>query len=141
MDSSHRQVIRIDLILSYWLFAWFILYALGVVEANPKLILLIGLVVNVMMLVVKVVKRSRTVIPFIIINTIIKVIPLVMLMHTEAITTMNIEATVIVILLFLIWLVINVETFIESIKNEARPPFEHWWVTNILVDQEQYNEA
>jgi hypothetical protein len=136
MDSSHGQVIRMDLILSYWLFAWFILYALGIVEANPKLILMIGFVVNMMMLAIKVVKRSRTVIPFIIINTIIKVIPLVMLMHTEAITATNIEATVIVLLLFLIWLVINAETFVESIKNKARPPFEHWWVTNIGVDQE-----
>jgi len=136
MDSSHRQVIRMDLILSYWLFAWFILYALGVVEANPKLILMIGFVVNVMMLAVKVVKRSRTVIPFIIVNTIIKVIPLVILMHTKAITSMNIEATVIVVLLYLIWVVINAETFIENLKNGARPPFEDWWVTNIGVDQE-----
>lgn len=121
-----KEVIRLDLILSYWLFFWWILYELKIVKSNPKLFLLIGFVVNLIMLARKIVKRSRTVVPFIIINTIIKVIPLIALMNT-VITPNDVSASLTVAVIYLFWVLINIDTVIKNIKNKAIPPFEYWW--------------
>ena len=121
-----KEVIRLDLILSYWLFFWWILYELKIVKSNPKLFLLIGFVVNLIMLARKIVKHSRTVVPFIIINTIIKVIPLIALMNT-VITPNDVSASLTVAVIYLFWVLININTVIKNIKNKAIPPFEYWW--------------
>ena len=121
-----REIIRMDFILSYWLFLWWILYELGIVKANPKLFLIIGLIANLIMLVIKIVKNSRTVIPFVIINFFIKVIPLICLMHTT-ITQDDVVASVIVVVLFLLWVMIHLEKVKGYYTNRAIPPFEHWW--------------
>lgn len=121
-----KEVIRLDLILSYWLFFWWILYELKIVKSNPKLFLLIGFVVNLIMLARKIVNRSRTVVPFIIINTIIKVIPLIALMNT-VITPNDVSASLTVAVIYVFWMLINIETVVSNINNKAIPPFEYWW--------------
>lgn len=121
-----KEVIRLDLILSYWLFFWWILYELKIVTGNPKLFLILGFVVNLCMLAIKMVKHSRTVVPFIIINTIIKVIPLIALMHT-VITPNDVSASLTVAVIYVFWMLINIETVVSNINNKAIPPFEYWW--------------
>ena len=121
-----REIIRMDFILSYWLFLWWILYELQIVKANPKLFLIIGLIANLIMLVIKIVKNSRTVIPFVIINFFIKVIPLICLMYTT-ITQDDVVASVIVVVLFLLWVMIHLEKVKGYYTNRAIPAFEHWW--------------
>jgi len=121
-----KEVIRLDLILSYWLFFWWILYELKIVSANPKLFLILGFVVNLIMLARKMITHSRTVVPFIIINTIIKVIPLIALMNT-VITQNDVSASLMVAVIYLFWVLINIETVVRNIKNKAIPPFEYWW--------------
>jgi hypothetical protein len=122
-----RGIIRVDLILSYWLFFWWILYEIGAVEANPKLFLWIGLIVNIGMLVIKICKKSRTTIPFIIVNTLIKVVPLIMLIDT-AITYEDVKASLIVLLLFVVWASCHFEKIKGHLENRDVPPFEYWWV-------------
>lgn len=121
-----KEVIRLDLILSYWLFFWWILYELKIVKSNPKLLLIIGFVVNLVMLARKMIRHSHTVVPFIIINTIIKVIPLIALMNT-VITPNDVSASLTVVVIYLFWVLINIETVIQNINNRAIPPFEYWW--------------
>lgn len=121
-----RDVIRMDFILSYWLFLWWILYELGIVKANPKLFLIIGLIANLFMLINKLVKHSRTVIPFVIINFFIKVIPLIFLRNTT-ITQDDVEASIIVVVLYLFWVMIHWEKVQGYYTNRAIPPFEDWW--------------
>lgn len=124
-----RDIIRLDFILSYWLFFWWILYEIGIVKANPKLFLLIGLLVNIVMLVIKIVKKSRTTIPFIIVNSLIKIVPLIMLMDTT-ITYQDIEASVVVLLLYLVWASCHFEKIKGHLENRDVPPFEYWWVNS-----------
>lgn len=124
-----RDIIRLDLILSYWLFFWWILYEIGIVKANPKLFLWIGLIVNIGMLVIKVVKKSRTTIPFIIVNTVIKILPLMMLMDTT-ITYEDVKSSVVVLLLYLVWACLHAEKIKEHLANRDVPPFEYWWVNS-----------
>lgn len=40
------MVIRPDFILSYWVFAWYIVYILGWTKASPKLLFAIGILEN-----------------------------------------------------------------------------------------------
>lgn len=124
-----RDIIRLDLILSYWLFFWWILYEIGIVKANPKLFLWIGLIVNIGMLVIKVVKKNRTTIPFIIVNTVIKILPLMMLMDTT-ITYEDVKSSVVVLLLYLVWACLHAEKIKEHLANRDVPPFEYWWVNS-----------
>ena len=39
-------MVRFDAVLSYWIFAWYILYLLQIVKTSPKLPLLLGLLEN-----------------------------------------------------------------------------------------------
>lgn len=126
-EGEERGVIRMDLILSYWIFVWWLLYEMGIVSVNPKLMLIIGLIVNMLMLLMKVLRGSATVLPFVIINTVIKVLPLLMLMKTS-VTKEDVKGSLKVVLIYVVWLIINKETVMENVKRGARPPFENWWV-------------
>lgn len=119
------------MILSYWLFVWWIMYSVGILIDNPKLFLLIGLIVNLMMLFVKVMRGSKTVLSFIIVNTVIKVIPLLFLMRTT-ISARDVESSLIVLILYVVWVIINMETVVRYMTNRSIPPFEHWWLSTIL---------
>jgi uncharacterized membrane protein len=88
--------------------------------------LILGFVVNLIMLARKMIRHSRTVVPFIIINTIIKVIPLIALMNT-VITQNDVSASLTVAVIYLFWVLINIETVINDFNNGAIPPFEYWW--------------
>lgn len=122
-----KEVIRLDLILSYWLFFWWVLYELKIVTANPKLFLMLGFLVNLIMLAIKIAKHSHVIVPFIIINSIIKVIPLLVLMNTT-ITQQDVSVSLTVAVIYIAWVVINMETVIKNINNRAIPPFEYWWI-------------
>lgn len=123
------EVIRMDLILSYWLFFWWILYQCGMIAQNPKFFLIIGLITNLIMLLRKIMNKSRTVLPFVIINMVIKVLPLIMLRNTK-ITYQDLEASLIVAMIYMIWVLFNIETVLRNTKSKARPPFENWWVNH-----------
>ena len=75
MEEEKIVVIRIDYIFSYWIFLWWILYMLKIVKYNPKLAILLGIIENSVILIHKIAyKKYCSLLPFIIINTIIKII-------------------------------------------------------------------
>ena len=70
---------RFDLVFSYWIFAWYLLYIFKVVSYSPKLVLCISVIENtiVFMIMTFVLKSSmETILKFLMINTFIKIIPL-----------------------------------------------------------------
>ena len=89
--------------------------------------LIIGLIVNMLMLLMKVLRGSATVLPFVIINTVIKVLPLLMLMKTS-VSKEDVKVSLKVVLIYVLWLIINKDTVMTNVKRGARPPFENWWV-------------
>jgi hypothetical protein len=133
-EEEKIEMISMDMILSYWLFVWWIMYELGIVRENPKLMLIIGLIVNVIMLLIKIVQGSGTLLPFVIINTIIKVFPLLMLMRTR-ISEEDVEGSLIVVLIYVLWVILNVNKVKRYVKNNERvmAPFEYWWTKNIKM--------
>ena len=62
--------LRADLVFSYWIYIWFILYVLKFTKYSPKFPLILGVIDNLIMLVLMILygTSSRTIFYFIIIN-------------------------------------------------------------------------
>ena len=100
--------IRSDYIFSYWIFIWFILYLLKLVPYNPKLIIILGIIEILFTLIYLILKNAsiRKITKFLIINIIIKFIPL-LLIYKDPLMKKDIYATIIFVLIYLIWMYIN----------------------------------
>jgi hypothetical protein len=102
------EPIRSDFVFSYWIFAWFILYLFRIVPYSPKFIIILGIIENVFALLYMIFHKTPlyNIIKFIIINIFIKVIPL-LLVWSDKIVKRDIYATIIIFLVYLLWLTYN----------------------------------
>lgn len=100
--------IRSDFIFSYWIFTWFILYILKIIPYSPKFIIILGLI-EVFFALCYLLYYQATfykITKFIIINIIIKVIPLYIIWNSN-ITKNDIILSIILIVIYLSWIFIN----------------------------------
>ena len=126
------RVLRFDLIFSYWIFIWFLIYKLKWVMYSPKFAIIFGLIENLFMLIMMFLfgTKMESIIYFIIINIFIKVIPLYYL-RNDYISWKDIYFTFVLFILFIIWLHINNKSLIGNLKlihdslvyNEFNTPF------------------
>jgi hypothetical protein len=113
---------NIDLVFSYWIFAWFILYQLKIVKYNPQFALLCGLIENLFILSLMIYYKNSLlfIVSFIFINFFLKILPLWLLRKTRF-SIKDIFATIILFLIYILWLKfnkINVKKFFKDIfKN------------------------
>lgn len=109
--------LRADLVFSYWIYFWYVLYAFKITTFSPKFPLILGLIDNIIMFVLMVLYGTsrRTIFYFILINSIIKVVPLYLL-RNERIKLKDIYFTVFMFSLFVIWLHLNRQSLIGNIK-------------------------
>jgi hypothetical protein len=124
--------LRPDLVFSYWIYIWFLLYVFKIINFSPKFPLIIGLIDNIIMLIMMFLYGTNyiTILYFIVINTLIKIIPLYYLWR-EPIKLKDIYFTVILAFVFILWLHINKESLIGNIKlihdsllySENKTPF------------------
>jgi hypothetical protein len=127
--------LRVDLVFSYWVYFWYILYSFNITYYSPKFPLVLGLADNIVMLYLMILYGTRytTIIYFIIINTIIKVIPLCYLWH-QPIRAKDIYFTLGLFIVFVLWLHINEQSLIGNLKlvhdsllyGESKTPFLHF---------------
>jgi hypothetical protein len=110
--------LRPDLVFSYWIYLWYILYAFKITSFSPKFPLLLGLIDNLVMLILMLVYGTSkvTIFYFIIINTIIKVVPLYYL-RNQAINMKDIYFTIVLFGIFVIWLHLNKQSLIGNAKT------------------------
>jgi len=108
---------RIDLVFSYWIFGWFLLYVGKITSFSPKFALMIGLIVNAIMWILMFIYSTPlfTISSFIVINLFIKIIPLWYL-RNERVLLKDIYATVGLFVLFIVWLQINRQSLIGNMK-------------------------
>jgi hypothetical protein len=108
------MALRIDLVFSYWMFFWYILYAFKLTKYSPKFIIGLGIIENFIMLLLMFYykTKSKTIIYFIIINFFIKVLPFYMMLN-ETIKISDIYATIIIFIIYSLWVYLNGETVIE----------------------------
>ena len=111
------KALRADLVFSYWIYAWFILYACKYLKYSPKFALILGLLDNAVMLLLMCLfgTSARTIFYFVIINTIIKILPLYYL-RQERITWKDVHFTGGLFFIFIVWLHINEQSLIGNIK-------------------------
>ena len=117
-SSSSSSSLRIDLVFSYWIYVWYILYVFKIAMYSPKFALLLGLVDNIIMLIMMIFygTSKKTIFYFIVINTFIKVLPLYYLRH-EKIRLSDIYFTLGLFVLFVIWLYINNQSLTGNAKT------------------------
>lgn len=109
--------LRSDLVFSYWIYFWYILYAVKITSYSPKFPLILGLIHNIIMLSLMFLygTSKRTIFYFIIINTLIKAVPLYYL-RNESLQMKDIWFTGFLFIIFIIWLHLNKQTLFGNIK-------------------------
>jgi hypothetical protein len=112
------MLFRFDFILSYWIFAWYILYITKFVSYSPKLIIIFGIIENAITLIIMLLhgSNSKTILYFVIINIVIKGIPFYTV-RNDTIRSKDIFATICVILIYLLWVKINGQSVIQYYKK------------------------
>ncbi len=109
--------LRADLVFSYWIYFWYLLYAFKITTFSPKFPLLIGLIDNLIMffLMLSYGTSRETIFYFLIINTLIKAVPLYYL-RNEPIKWKDIYFTGLLFVLFIAWLRVNEQSLIGNLK-------------------------
>jgi uncharacterized membrane protein len=112
------SAIRIDLVFSYWIFAWFLLHYFKFTSYSPKFLIIIGIIHNSAMLLNMILRGTKiiSILSFITINIFIKILPLYYL-RNEPIKIDDIYVTGFVYLLFVVWLNINGENIIDNLNE------------------------
>ena len=118
------KIIRTDLLFSYWIFAWAILYFVNIVTIAPKFLIIIALLEVVYALYIAFTKKYSVYssIRLIFMNFWIKVVPLYYL-RDISITMEELYYSLILFIIYLIWLYFNNQTFynvyntVINIKN------------------------
>ena len=102
------MALRFDLVFSYWLFFWYILYIYKFTQYNPKMLLKIGILENIIMLLMmlKFETKIETIFKFILINTFIKIIPYYTIINTT-VHIKDLFASIIIFIIYIIWVYVN----------------------------------
>ena len=109
--------LRFDLVFSYWIYLWYILYIFKITIFSPKFPIILGLLDNIIMLFLMLMygTSKRTIFYFIIINTLIKIVPLYYLKN-EPLKMKDIYFTILLFIIFILWLHLNKQSLFGNIK-------------------------
>ena len=109
--------LRADLVFSYWIYFWYVLYAFKITSYSPKFPLILGLIDNIIMLILMLLygTSKRTIFYFISINTLIKIVPLYYL-RNDNLKIKDIYFTIILFAIFILWLHLNKQSLFGNIK-------------------------
>lgn len=105
--------IRIDFIFTYWIFAWYLAYIAKLTPYNPKWALILGIAENIIQTIVLVLygASSYSISLFLLINILIKGIPLYTIYNTKT-TTKDIYALFVLFAIYVVWVHVNGRTVI-----------------------------
>lgn len=112
------MLIRIDLVFSYWIFAWYLAYIAKLTLYNPKWGLVLGIMENLAMVVAFILFGASlsSITLFILINLVIKGIPLYTIYNTKP-GIKDIYAMVGLFAIYAIWVYANGGTIIEYLQK------------------------
>ena len=128
--TGRRYRYGLDLILSYWIFAWYLLYIAHVPVSSPKLALMCALFINALSVIFMIYTRVSLlrIVLFILVQVCIKVVPLYTLRKQKVAWQHDIVVLGIVCIVYVVWLHVN-NTSVDEIyiKHRFTP------VTDILI--------
>ena len=113
----YMAALRADLVFSYWIYFWYILYAFNFTSYSPKFPLILGLVDNIIMLILMLTygTSKHSIFYFILINSLIKIVPLYYL-RNERIKIKDVWFTIFLFAIFVLWLHLNSQSLIGNMK-------------------------
>lgn len=100
------MVERFDFVFSFWIFVWYILYELRLVSYNPKGILIVSLIENLIGAGIMVYYSYSYIISFCILMLIMKIIPLWRVWNTPY-RLKDVYATFILFGIYCVWIFVN----------------------------------
>ena len=107
------NIYRFDLVFSYWIFTWFLLYYFKIIQYSPKLALCISLIENAILFCVMlfILQTSWMVlVKFLLINTIIKIMPIYLVWKDEINWLQDIIKILSLFFVYVIWVYLNMKT-------------------------------
>jgi hypothetical protein len=115
-------MIRPDLIFSYWIYLWYILYIFKVVKYNPKLAIICGMIENLVIFLLMCIYNTKKilVVLFIIMFVILKLIPLYTIWNDNIKFNDDIKNTSLLFIIYLVWIhlnQLNITDALTSSKN------------------------
>ena len=122
---------RFDYTFSYWILLWFLLYYYRIVPSNPKWLLVLGIIHNILAIISFINNKYSFsfILVFIIINIIIKVVPLILIFGSKVNTT-DFVYYLVIFLFYFLYMYLNKQNALgyifpeESVvkKKEYSPP-------------------
>ena len=105
------------LVFSYWVFVWFIIYYFKLTSFSPKFAITVGILENLVLFIFMVLwgTSTRTIIWFVLINTLIKILPFYYLSN-EPYRLKDIYFTLALFALFIVWLYINKQSLVGNAR-------------------------
>lgn len=118
--------LRFDLILSYWIFAWFILYIYNIIPYSPHFTLVLALLFECVVFILMIIKNTSKyyIALFIIITILIKVIPLYILRNETIDYLPQLFYMGVLITIYAIWLLLNKQNAIDYFTNQMQGLYE-----------------
>ena len=114
------KYLRLDLLFSYWIFFWYLLYITGIFTYfSPMFAIIMGMIENVFTVILYLYRGiSRyNLVKFTVINIFLKIIPLYTL-RNESIHLKDIYFTFGLFLIYTIYVLMNSDNVIRYLKNE-----------------------
>jgi hypothetical protein len=137
--------LRVDLVFSYWILFWYIIYIFRYTQYNPKFAIGLGIFENFIMLLMMVYFNTsfNSIIRFVIINIFLKIIPYYTLRNT-VIYLKDILASIRLFIIYIVWLFINGQNvialqnkvFVSLVKDKNETPM--MWLFNKLENYFKY---
>jgi hypothetical protein len=112
-------MIRPDLIFSYWIYLWYILYIFKVLKYNPKLAIIFGMIENLIMFILMCIYNTKKilVVLFIIMFIILKLIPLYTIWNDKIRFNDDIKNTTLLFIIYLLWIHFNQLNITDALTN------------------------
>jgi len=125
------MVLRVDLIFSYWIITWFVVYSIGITQYSPKFVIIIALLESVYSGIILRTANIQTIMSLMVL-ILIKII-LLFVLRNDKIRGIDILVSVILFIIYVIWVHINNETVVgyynkiqRSLnKNDNNTPLVH----------------
>ena len=112
-------MIRPDLIFSYWIYLWYILYIFKVVKYNPKFAIICGMIENLIILLLMCIYNTKKIliVLFIIMFFILKLIPLYTIWDDNIKLNDDIKNTSLLFIIYLVWIHLNQLNITDALTN------------------------
>jgi hypothetical protein len=112
------MVLRVDLIFSYWVIVWFLVYSVGVTIYSPKFVIIIALLENIYSGIMLRTANVQTIMSLMVL-ILLKMIILFVL-RNDKIRAIDIFVSVILFIIYVIWVHMNNETVLGYYKKIQR---------------------